>query len=145
MFQTGGDPVWICGCITGCHCQSPGLRAAEFTTRFPPWKEWVIPAYNKNWVAVWCVFICVRVCTWKCQWAGLAAAAEKGNGIKGEQSREEWRCYKPGTCTKGPLCWGGRWVTHSLSHTHLPQPAATTSPWGTFHSEAAQRERGEVI
>lgn len=25
MFQTGGDPVWIYSCITGCHCQSPGL------------------------------------------------------------------------------------------------------------------------
>lgn len=81
----------------------------------------------------------------------MAAAAEKGNGVKGERSREEWRCYKPKRCTKGPLCKGGRWVTHSLSNTHThadtqpPRPAASTSPKGTFHSEVAQHEQGELI
>lgn len=100
MFQTWGTRFEFVAPSQTAPARALGLELQSSRHVSPPWKKWVIPAYNKKkrGATVRCVFICVCVCTWKCQWAGLAAAAKKGNGVK----REEWRCYKLGDVHKGP-------------------------------------------
>lgn len=141
MGRGGG----ICGYIIDCHCQDPGLGSQH---TFPPWKEWVIAAYNENWAVTRCVFTYICVCMCCVCVCGLAAASVAGNGVKSILEKKVWRCYRLGMCTKAPLCKGGCWVrhTHTQIRTHtLSQPAATTSPRGTFHSDAAWHEQSEVI
>ncbi len=126
-----GDPVWICGWITGFHCQTPRLRAAEFMTRFPLWKEWVIPAYNKNRVAVWCVFICVWVCL-------KVSVGRIGSGCRERGWRKRRVEKSEGVINQGraqrALCARVASGSHTLfltltnTHTHFPQPAVTASP-----------------
>lgn len=144
-FPDGEGGGGICGYIIDCHCQDPGLGSQH---TFPPWKEWVIAAYNENWAVTRCVFTYICVCMCCVCVCGLAAASVAGNGVKSILEKKVWRCYRLGMCTKAPLCKGGCWVrhTHTQIRTHtLSQPAATTSPRGTFHSDAAWHEQSEVI
>lgn len=137
-----GDPVWICGCITGCQCQRAGLRATEFTTHFPPWKEWVIPACSKNRAAVWCVFICVYMKVSESRIGSGCTEKEKESAVETSGGVINRRGAQRALCAR--VAVGSHTRSYEYTHT-LPDPLPPPPPKGTFHSEGAQHEQGELI